>query len=258
MRVRCRRIPPLVVLLLAALVGTARPQATAGRIDAIVQRYSREGLFQGSVLVADHGKVIYRKAVGLANAEWNVPNTVDTKFRIGSITKQFTAMLILQLLDEGKLRLDGTLGDYLPEYPEGPGRAVTIHQLLTHSSGIPSYTSNPKFFPEESRNPATPTEFIKRFWSLPLDFEPGTRFQYNNSGYFLLGVIIERLTGLSYPDALQQRILTPLGLRNTGYDWSTPLMPRRAGAYSVGLDGPENAPEPCTPRWRTSGHGTRL
>lgn len=227
-------------LLLAVATATAA-QDKARQIDAMVKRYHDAGLFQGAVLVADHGKVIYRKAFGLANAEWNIPNTIDTRFRIGSITKQFTAMLILQLAEEGKLRLDGTIGDYLPEYPDVPGRRVTIHQLLTHSSGIPSYTGLPRFFEDRSRNPSEPAEFIKSFWNLPLEFAPGSEFRYNNSGFFLLGAIIERLTGKKYDQVLRERILDPLDLRDTGYDWTAPLLPRRAAAYTMGLDGLENA-----------------
>lgn len=232
-------------LALAALLLGAAPlgaQDLPKRIDRVVDRYAELGRFNGAVLVANRGKVIYQKGVGLADAEWNIPNQPDTRFRIGSVTKQFTAMLILLLADEGRLSLDGTVGDYLPEYPAGPGRAVTIHQLLTHTSGIPSYTGLPDYFPSLSRHPARPLDFLARFDSLPLEFAPGSQWRYDNSGYFLLGVIIERLTRLSYAAALQRRILEPLGLRDTGYDSNAVVLPRRATGYARGFDGDQHAP----------------
>jgi CubicO group peptidase (beta-lactamase class C family) len=216
-------------------------QGKAAKIDALVKSYVDQGRFNGSVLVADHGKVIYRKGFGWANAEWRVPNTPDTKFRIGSITKQFTSMLILQLAEEGKLRLDGTIGEYLPDYPEGPGRAITIQQLLTHTSGLHNYTAIPRFFRELSRDPYQATDFLPIFDSLPLDFEPGSQWRYSNSGYFVLGVIIERVGGKPYDLALRQRILDPLGLKDTGYDWNAPVIGRRAEGYTRGFDGDEHA-----------------
>jgi CubicO group peptidase (beta-lactamase class C family) len=216
-------------------------QDTAARIEALVRSYVSQQRFNGAILVAHQGKVIYRKGFGWANAEWRVPNTPDTKFRIGSITKQFTAMLILQLVEEGKLRLDGTIGEYLPEYPAGPGRNITIHQLLTHTSGLPNYTAIPRFFAELSRNPYRPADFLAVFDSLPLDFEPGSRWRYSNSGYFVLGVIIERVGGRPYDMALRERILDPLGLKDTGYDWNTPVIERRADGYTRGFDGDEHA-----------------
>jgi CubicO group peptidase (beta-lactamase class C family) len=113
------------------------------------------------VLVADNGKVLYQKGFGLANMEWNIPNSPDTKFRLGSITKQFTATLILQLVEQGKIKLDGKLTDYLPDYRKDTGDKVTIHNLLSHTSGIPSYTSLPGFFQNVSRNPFAVDDFIK-------------------------------------------------------------------------------------------------
>ena len=232
----------LAAALLMACAPQLSGQTKTARIDSLVRQSYQDSAFSGSVLVAYQGKVIYRGAFGQANAEWRVPNTVDTKFRIGSITKQFTAMLILQLVEEGKLRLDGTISDYLPDYPAETGRRVTIQQLLTHTSGIPSYTDAPDFFPKRSRDPSTPSEFLKTFSGLPLSFEPGSQFHYDNSGFFLLGAIIERVTGKPYDQVLQQRILTPLGLKDTGYDWNTPLLPKRASAYEMGFDGLRNAP----------------
>ncbi|HEV7904856.1 MAG TPA: serine hydrolase domain-containing protein, partial [Pyrinomonadaceae bacterium] len=174
----------LLVALAAAPVALA--QDKAARIDEYMTRANKIRQFNGAVLVAENGKVIYKKGLGLANMEWNVPNEADTKFRLGSITKQFTAALIMQLVEQGKLKLDGKLSEYLPDYRKDVGDKVTIHHLLTHTSGIPSYTGLPNFFAEVSRDPYTPVEFVKKYASGDLEFEPGSKFRYNNSGYFLL------------------------------------------------------------------------
>jgi CubicO group peptidase (beta-lactamase class C family) len=194
------------------------------------------------VLVADEKGVILKKGYGSANFEWQVPNTPDTKFRIGSITKQFTAMVIMQLVAEGKLKLDDKLTTHLPDYRKDTGDRITIAQLLNHTSGIPSYTSLPGFFQNESRNPYKVADFVKKFCSGDLEFEPGTKWAYNNSGYFLLGAIVEKLTGQTYAQALQQRIFDPLGMKNTGYDVSATVLPKRASGYEYKPDGYVNAP----------------
>jgi len=226
-----------------ALLSTAplAAQNTVARIDALMKSHAAQGRFSGSVLVADHGRVIYRKGFGWANAEWKIPNTPDTKFRIGSVTKQFTAMLVMQLVEAGKLRLDGAIGDYLPEYPAGPGRAITIHQLLTHTSGLHNYVALPRFYPELSRDPYRPVDLLPLFDSLPLDFEPGSQWRYSNSGYITLGVILERVSGKAYDVALRERVLQPLGLKDTGYDWNRAVLGNRADGYRRGFDGDEHA-----------------
>ena len=217
-------------------------QNKAAKIDALVSQYVANGQFNGTVLVAEQGQVIFKKGYGMANMEWNIANTPDTKFRLGSITKQFTAMLIMQLVEQGKLKLDGKITDYLPDYPKATGSKITIHHLLTHTSGIPSYTGFPKFFENDSRDPYTPEAFTKKFTDLPLEFEPGSKFAYDNSGYFLLGVLIEKVTGNSYAEVLQDRILTPLKLTNTGYDLAGPLIIKRAAGYEKRNGGYVNAP----------------
>src|SRR4030095_14143744 len=164
--------------------------------------------------------------------EWNIPNAPDTKFRLGSITKQFTATLILQLVEQGKIKLDGKLIDYLPDYRKDTGAKVTIHNLLTHTSGTPSYTSLPGFFQNVSRNPYTVDDFIKKYASGDLEFEPGSKFVYDNSGYFLLGAIIEKVTGKPYEQVLKENIFDPAGMKNSGYDhWET-IIGKRATGYS--------------------------
>jgi CubicO group peptidase (beta-lactamase class C family) len=232
----------LVLLAVLAFQVSVRAQDKATKIDQLVSLYNKYGQFNGSVLVADNGKVIYKKGFGLANMEWNIQNQPDTKFRLGSITKQFTATLILQLVEQGKIKLDGKLTDYLPDYRKDTGDKVTIHNLLSHTSGIPSYTSLPGFMTNVSRNPYAVDDFIKKYASGDLEFEPGTKFVYDNSGYFLLGAIIEKVTGKPYEQVLRENIFDPLGMKNTGYDhWGT-ILEKRATGYTRTPRGYGNAP----------------
>ncbi len=230
------------MLFLFSFRTEAYAQDKVSKIDDLVKTYYDYKQFTGSVLVAEGGKVIYKKGFGLADREWNIPNKPDTKFRLGSITKQFTSMLILQLVEQGKIDLEGKLSDYLPFYRKDTGSRVTIHHLLTHSSGIPSYTSIPNFFQDISRDPYPVEEFVKKYCSGDLEFEPGSRFLYNNSGYFLLGAIIEKTTGQTYEEVLKEKIFAPLGMNNSGYDRHDPIIPNRAAGYSFTFDGCLNAP----------------
>ena len=237
-----KRIAPIItVIILLATQSLVAAQTSAAKIDEVLTLANKYRLFNGSALVAENGKVIYKKGFGLANMEWNIPNTPETRFRLGSITKQFTAALVLQLVEQGKIKLDGKISDYLPAYRKDVGEKVTIHQLLNHTSGIPSYTSQPGFFQNVSRNPYTVDEFVKTFASKDLEFEPGSKFSYNNSGYFLLGAIIEKVTGQTYEQALKEKIFTPLGMNNTGYDhWDT-IIEKRASGYTKTASGYVNA-----------------
>jgi CubicO group peptidase (beta-lactamase class C family) len=229
----------LAVILMTASAALA--QDAAQKIDGLLKNYYDYGQFNGSVLVAEKGKVVYKKGFGMANMEWAIPNQPDTKFRIGSVTKQFTAALVLQLVEQGKIKLDGKLGDYLPDYRKDTGDKITIHQLLNHTSGIPSYTGQPDFFANVSRNPYTVADFVKKFASGELEFEPGSKFAYNNSGYFLLGAIVEKVTGKSYETVLKERIFELLGMTNTGYDNHAPLLQKRASGYEKTPAGYVNA-----------------
>lgn len=231
-----------LLLLLFITANSSFAQQPAKQIDELMKKYYAYGQFNGAILVAEKGKVVYAKGFGLANMEWSIPNQPDTKFRIGSITKQFTATLILQLIEEGKLKLDGKITDYLTDYRKDTGDRVTIHHLLNHTSGIPSYTSRPDFRTAIMRNPYTVADFVKQLASGDLEFEPGSKFSYNNSGYVLLGAIIEKVTGKSYERVLTERILQPLGMTNSGYDSTSPLMPKRASGYDKRPSGYVNAP----------------
>ena len=207
------------------------PQAKAEKIEALLNQYFKFQEFNGAALVAEKGKVIYKNGFGMADMEWNIPNTPDTRFRLGSITKQFTAMIIMQLVEEGKLKLDVPITTYIPDYPKNKGEKITIHNLLTHTSGIPNYTDQASFR-DIMRNPISPIDLIKTFWNLPLDFEPGTKFKYSNSGYIVLGYIIEKITGKTYEEVLNDKIFIPLGMKNSGYDHSSDIIPKRASGYN--------------------------
>lgn len=232
----------LIYLLFAIATASASfAQDNVQKIDDLLKTYVEYGQFNGTVLVAEKGKIIYKKGFGMADMEWEIPNQADTKFRIGSVTKQFTAALIMQLVEEGKIKLDGKLTDYLTDYRKDTGDKVAIHQLLNHTSGIPSYTGLPGFFANESRNPKTVDDFVKKFASGDLEFDPGSKFAYNNSGYYLLGAIVEKVSGKTYEAVLKERILDVLDMNNTGYDNHAPLLKKRARGYQKTPEGYVNA-----------------
>lgn len=213
----------------------------AAKIDKLMAQYADCCAFSGTVLVSEHDQVIFKQGYGLADREWNIPNTPDVKFRLGSITKQFTSMLIMQLVAAGKIKLDGHLSDYLPYYRKDTGSRVTISQLLSHTSGIPSYTDAPNFFADVSRNPYGVEEFVKKYCSGDLQFEPGSKFHYDNSGYFLLGAILEHITGKTYEALLKESIFGPLAMKDSGYDHYAEILPKRATGYELDLGGVANA-----------------
>lgn len=221
----------LGVFIVTGFINVLYGQPKVDKLDKLISAYAEYGKFTGSVLVAEKGKVIYKKGFGLADMEWNIPNQPDTKYRLGSITKQFTAMLIMQLVEQGKLKLDVPVSTYLPEYPKKNGDVITIHQLLTHSSGTPNMTSFPGFLKNISRNSYSPLQLVNLFADSTLQFEPGKKYAYSNSGYILLGYIIEKVTHKSYEKVLQENIFTPLGMNNTGYDHHEVLLKNRANGY---------------------------
>jgi len=203
----------------------------ADKIDELVSRYAEYGKFDGAILVAEEGKVIYQKAFGWANREWDIPNQTDTKFRIASMTKQFTAMLIMQLVAEKQLTLTEPITTYLPEYPKESGNKINIHHLLTHTAGIPNYTSFADYR-SIMRRPMQLTEIIHLFADSSLQFTPGERFSYSNSGYVVLGAIIEKVSGKSYEKVLHEKILKPLGMDHTGIDKPGRVLKNRALGYN--------------------------
>ncbi len=229
------------VLWLFAFQYPSLAQSKADKIEKLVQAYHNLQQFSGTVLVAEKGSVIFKKGFGMANQEWGIPHKPDTKFRLGSITKQFTALLILQLVEEGKIDLQGKLSNYLAYYRKDTGEKVTIHHLLTHTSGIPSYTGLPNFT-EVVRDPFAVDDFVQKYCSGDLEFEPGSKYVYNNSGYFLLGAIIEKVSGKTYEERLKEKIFVPLGMKNSGYDHYNTIIANRATGYDKTFDGYENSP----------------
>lgn len=201
-------------------------------IDEIVKARSAADDFSGTVLVAREGRILYQRAFGLANREWEIPNDLDTRFEIGSMTKQFTALLVLQLVNEGKIRLDGHVSDYLSYYRKDTGTQVTVSELLSHTSGIPNFISMPGFLEgSDSRRSYSARGFAEKYCSGDLHFKPGSRFEYSNSGYFLLGAILEEVSDRTYEELIRQRIFEPLGMRNSGYAHSETILPHRAAGY---------------------------
>lgn len=237
-------MPPRLLATLACLFFSATtlagsPAIDAERMDQVARYYVDNRQFMGAVLVARGSEVLFSKAYGLANLEWNVPNTLDTKFRIGSITKQFTAAAILLLEERGKLKLDDPIKDYDPEAP-ATWDAITLRQLLGHTSGIPNYTDTPDS-DRMSAWRATPHELLARVRDKPLEFSPGSQMRYSNTNYVLLGMVIEKASGGSYAAFLQQNIFAPLEMNDSGYDENALILPRRAAGYSWGPGGLMNA-----------------
>jgi CubicO group peptidase (beta-lactamase class C family) len=236
----------LYTMAVLSIVQTSQParppRGRAERLDSVVRAFVARGAFSGVVLVADRGAVVYQHAFGQANREWRVPNTVATRFRIASTTKQFTAALVLRLVEQGKLRLDAPIAQYLPDYPRPQGGQITLEHLLTHSSGIPDYPGLPRFYQDQAARSHTTAELLGLFDSLPLEFPPGSKWSYSSSGYVVLGAIIERVTGTTYAAALRDQLLLPLGLRDTGFDDPADVVERRAAGYLRTPEGIRNAP----------------
>ncbi len=201
----------------------------AMKVDEYMNAAAKVDGFSGSILVALDGQPTFSKGFGMANIELNVPNTPQTVFRLASLTKQFTALAIMTLQERGKLNTSDSICKYLSDCPAA-WQPITVRHLLTHTSGISNYTN----FPDYAKTvllPVTHESFIGRFRDKPLEFAPGEKFNYSNSGYYLLGVIVERTSGKSYEDFLQENIFTPLGMKNTGFDSHSRIIKNRAAGY---------------------------
>src|SRR5262245_31506768 len=219
-------------LLLWLLAQGAAPPAA--EIRTKVAEYMHAAVtvdgFSGTILVARDGHPIVSEGYGMANVELAVPNRPETVFRLGSITKQFTAMAVMMLQERGKLRVSDPVCQYLTDCP-ATWQPLTIRHLLTHTSGIPNYTN----FPEFVRAAVLPTTAAEMFGMLKdkaLEFAPGEKFAYSNSGYYVLGMIVERASGKSYAEFLQANIFTPLGMNQSGYDNPARLIKNRAAGYA--------------------------
>lgn len=199
------------------------------KVDAYMQALVKLDQFSGSILIAREGKVLVSKGYSLANREHGVPNTPKTKFRLGSVTKQFTAMAILILQNQGVVHVQDPVSKLLPNCPDAWER-VTIHHLLNHTSGIPEYTTR-EFFETTGRSKLSVQGVVDLFRNRPMDFYPGEEYRYSNSGYILLGQIVEVMSGMSYESFASKHIFEPLVMENTGYDWSSRVLEHRAMGY---------------------------
>lgn len=204
-------------------------QNIESQIDDILNASYKANEPGATALVYKNGNVIYRKGFGSANLELGVAMKPEHVFEIGSITKQFTAIAILMLEEQGKLKVEDEITKYIPDYPT-LGKTITIHQLLNHTSGIKSYTAM-QSFRDNARRDMTPTEIIDFFKNEQMDFDPGEKFLYNNSGYILLGHIIEVVTGNSYADFIQKNVFDKLGMKNSYYGSMNKIIKNRASGY---------------------------
>ena len=214
----------------APATAASEEEALAARIDSEIAPLFKASEPGATIIVTRDGQTVFRKAYGMADVAKGLPMTPDHVMRIASITKQFTATGILMLVDEGKLALDDDIGKFFPDYPSG-GKRITIEHLLTHTSGIANYTNKPTFVAEMNTD-LTVSQMIDSFKNDTLQFEPGTRYAYSNSGYFLLGAIIEKVSGLSYAKFVEQRIFVPLNMSNSAYDGHERGSAMRAQGYT--------------------------
>jgi len=206
-------------------------------METFLQAHQETEEFMGSVLVARGDDVLHSSGYSMANLEHSVPNTSETVFRLASLTKQFTAAAILQLQEQGKLNVNDPVDRYLPDYPHG--KEITIDQLLNHTAGIPDYE-----FLQPSmvfRNAVSLDELMAKFSGLPLDFRPGSRFSYSNSGYVVLTAILENVSGQTYAEYLAEHIFQPVGMEQTHYDYANIVLQGRAAGYTLDGAGYQNA-----------------
>lgn len=244
-----------LVLLLAIVMLSARLYAAHGgiaaqvsltqisQIDHLLTRRYEAGQPGGVILILKEGKPLFRKAYGLASLELNVPMQPEMVFRIGSITKQITAAAVLKLAEDGKLELQAPVSHYLEALPKA-WEAVTVEQLLNHTGGIPNHTETPTYA-TRMREDLPPGKVLEAYVAhLPLDFEPGSRYRYSNTGYILLGMLIEKISGESYGDFLHTHFFAPLGLKHMRYGSETEFIPGLVPGYTKG-------PRPCSYRSTT-------
>jgi CubicO group peptidase (beta-lactamase class C family) len=230
---------PILAILPLLLLG-AFPACTQNipvKLDILMDSYAKEMAFNGTVFAATKDTVIFEKGYGYKNKSTNARNDTNTIFQIGSITKQFTSAIILQLQEQNKLSLQDSLTKYIPDYPNG--NKITIEHLLTHTAGVYNYTNDAVFMVNETTHPINRDSLVNRFKYKPLDFQPGEKFSYSNSGYILLGYIIEKVTGQPYFQVVRQRIFQPLHMDHSGFDFTHLNSPDKAMGYTT--------PESTTP-----------
>jgi CubicO group peptidase (beta-lactamase class C family) len=220
----------LPAIVFALLAGRCNAQGLPDGMQQVVQPYVDAQMFMGNVLVAKAGKVVFSKSYGMADLEWNVPNSPPTRFNIASMTKQFTAAAILLLEDRGKLKTDDLVKKYLTDAPASWDK-ITIYHLLTHTSGISDDAAK--------YEPGIPDKLV--FREVPLNFQPGEQWAYTNLGYMVLGYLLERISGQTYEEFVRQNIFKALGMNDSGLMSFITIIPRRASGYWPGNNGIENA-----------------
>lgn len=212
---------------------------TISMMDELLQSYAANKKFMGTVIVARGKNIIFEKGYGFANLEWELPNTPYTKYRLASVSKQFTAAAVLLLEERGKLRIDEPVRKYVSDAPASWSK-ITIAHLLAHCSGIPTYDKFPDYVAFKKIRSSS-KDLLKRITSRPLEFQPGKKYSYSNSGYLALGILIERVSGQSYAQFIQESIFKPLGMNDSGYGSVSAIIKHRASGYINGANGLENA-----------------
>jgi CubicO group peptidase (beta-lactamase class C family) len=233
---KMNQVQSLLLIIAVATSGLGLPAPAKGdeladRLNTYVKASADHLRFNGAVLVKHEGQVLLSRGMGLANFEHEVPVTPATKFRIGSITKQFAAMLILQQVQAGRIKLEDPINQYLADPPEA-WQPVTVHHLLCHTGGIFNFTDSPEYLVKQTHLGRPEKEVLAMFRDKPLRFAPGEKHEYSNSGYILLGLILEKITGKKFEVVLKENILDPAGMKDSGYDRPLPVLEHRAQGYS--------------------------
>ena len=226
---RCLKTYLFAFVLLSVCL-SADAQTKQATIQKTLENAYHRGEFSGVVLAAKDDKIIYSGAVGKANRQWNIVNQLSTKFRICSVTKQFTAMLVMQLVEAGKINLDQTIADYLPEFRKDTASKVKIRNLLLSASGLPVLPD--EFYVSEDKQTADANFVVNKYLQGDLLFESGAKFNYNNGDFIILGAIVERVSGKSYETNLKEKILQPLGMKNSGLLKNETVIENLANGYS--------------------------
>ncbi|MHA4847057.1 serine hydrolase [Flavitalea antarctica] len=221
----------IVICLLISIRPAFSQDPAAAKIDELLSAYAKSYKLNGTVLVARGGKVIFTKGYGFRNVKDSSLNNTNTIYQLGSITKQFTATVILKLAEQKKLSLNDRLTKFFPDYPNGD--SITLTNLLTHSSGIYNYTEDQQFMKTEAVKPSTRDKMLALFRDRPQNFSPGEKYAYSNSGYLLLGYIIEKVTGKPYETVVREMIISPLKMAHTGFDFTNLRDPEKATGYTI-------------------------
>ncbi|MES2465240.1 MAG: serine hydrolase domain-containing protein, partial [Armatimonadota bacterium] len=222
----------------------------ADQIGALVKSYHERSLFDGVVLAAQKGAVVYQGAIGLADRQRRIPHTLEARFPICSITKQFTALLVMQQIVAGKLRLEGTVAEALPDFPKETGSRITLKNLLMHTSGLPNTEDIPGFYTSADPRLADSAYVVRIYGGKPLVSEPGAKFSYNNLDYLVLAAILEKTGGKPYAVLMKERILQPLGMTRSGL-----LNGRESASAIIGYERKGDSFAEESPRYRLANYG---